>query len=288
MAFSSLDAAVSVRGAATILSASAGVEVMIPGKSSSSPAVGEMPSYIPGLFSSRAEHGASLFLHTSNHVNLYFEGKGFFAIERFDDVLDSDEGKEGESGRKGQSRMILNLRKGVLMVDSREMGDGSFILETPFGRVSGAQAWWFASIEFDQRSGIYDFTIACAEGNLRLTNLNKETFSIFRGQRIAGAGSFIAPSIEIGEHTDQTRDRFGDFAALVERFDPDTLDRDALHAQIQKMPELGENKPELYTSEDVRTSGKRPIVIEFAPRPRPITPFRAEVEPSSNFQADIF
>lgn len=277
-----------VRGAAAVLEKTGDVELIVPGQESLSETYSEFPYYTTGLFSASSSRSGQLFIQTSNQVSLFFEGPGFYGIERFESILNTTSGDLPELAGS-QSRMILNLRKGVLVVDARELDEESqLVLEATFGRVFGARALWFIQIEFDQRSGIYDFTIACKDGLVRLTDMRNESYTIYPGQRLAGAGSFLTPAIEVGSHTDQSRERFANFIEVLEAHDPSALDQVALREQIKVIRQAVPTSIGSLPVQVNRTSDRRPIVIEFAPRAPELTPFRGEIRPPSEFQKDIF
>lgn len=278
-----------VRGAATVLEASGGVKIDISASGTTYESF-DQPIYFPGIFSSDAEPGGSVLIHTSNGINLLFQGEGVFSVERFEGLFGNDPDGGGELV-EAQSRMILNLRRGELLIDSRTLtGDSRFIVETPFGRISSVKAVLQIQIEYDYRSSIYDFTISCAEGNVRLRDLRKEVYSIYAGQRISGAGSFSAPAIEVAAQTDEIREKFERFFETLDGLDLEKIDRVKLRARMQGLAEGVDvtasnfSNPQEKSPEDARW----PRIIEYAPQAEAITPFRGEVRPPSDYQADIF
>ncbi|MFO8026436.1 MAG: hypothetical protein R6U56_02090 [Opitutales bacterium] len=273
-----------VRGSAVALKASGGVEITVPSDGVTYESF-DQPRYFPGIFSCRAQSRGKVLIRTSNQMVLAFQGEGFFAVERFEGLSTSDQWDE-DGMEETRSRMILNLRRGELMIDSRELSEASrLVLETPFGRIAGVEALLLVRIEFDQRSGIYDFTVSTFEGIVRLADLRQESYTVYPGQRISGAGNYEAPAVEIGKQTDEIREKFEDFLKSVEELDATQVDQSELQSHTRA----------LQDSENVSTvspaSGekrRRPRVIEFAPLAEPVTPFRGELKPSSDDQADLF
>jgi len=277
-----------VRGSVAVMERSGDVELVVPGQDGLSDFPSELPYYTTGLFSASSSQSGRLLIQTSNQVSLLFEGPGFYGIERFESILNTAS-EDLSQFKESQSRMILNLRRGLLVVDARELDEESqIVLEAPFGRVFGARALWFIQIEFDQRSSIYDFTIACSDGLVRLTDLNSDSYTIYPGQRLAGAGSFVAPAIEVGSHTDQSRERFENFVELLGVQSAVDLDPVAFRAKMELISEATTSSLGLVPAEVKHSSDKRPIVIEFAPRASELSPFRGELRPPSEFQRDIF
>lgn len=279
-----------VRGSAVVVEASGGFEVRVPASGETYERF-EHPTYFPGIFSSHAEADGSALIYTSNGMTLAFSGEGHFSVERFEGMFGvvGDEAQEGPA--ETRSRMILNLRRGELLVDSRSLTkDSKFVVETPFGRISVVKAVALIRIEFDYRSEIYDFTISCAEGVVRLRDLGGQSYSIYAGQRIAGAGSYVAPAIEVGDQTDQVREKFEWFFATLEGLDIQEIDQSKLRARTEALPNLEDTSTTSFRLMQQRTAkdAKRPRVIEFAPRAEAITPFRGEVKPPSDSQADLF
>ena len=259
-------------GATALLSSAPGTHIRLPGSSEPVTFEGAGPHYLPGLLSVQATRAGQTLMHASNGVNLYFEGEGFYGIERFESLFRDGSPESADDGA-ALSRMILNLRRGLLVVDSRSLSaESRFVLEAPFGRVFGARALWLIAINFDQRSGIYDITLACSEGNIRLIDLQGESYPVYPGQRIAGAGNYLELSIEVGDQTATAREAFGNFNKLLADFDLEALDRSALNALMAAAPQAP--PPAIPPVNEERATDKYPIVIDFTPRPRPVTPFR--------------
>jgi hypothetical protein len=279
-----------VRGSAVVVEASGGIQVSVPASGKSYQRFDEA-TYFPGIFSARAEAGGSALIYTSNGMTLSFRGAGHFSVERFEGLIDAATDGDGERLVETRSRMILNLRRGELLVDGRSLAaDSRFIVETPFGRISSVKAVLLIRVEFDHRSEMYDFTVSCAEGVVRLRDLGGQTYSIYAGQRIAGAGSYVAPTIEAGDQTDVVREKFESFFETLEGMDFGAIDRVVLRTKMEALPDLEDTRDTSYrlTHQASPEEGKRPRVIEFAPRADAVTPFRGDVKPPSDFQADIF
>lgn len=277
-----------VQGGVAVLEASGGLKLEVP-------STGEVyesfddTTYLPGLLSCQAESDASILLHTSSRMTLQFRGEGFFSVERFEGTFGVDPDAPDEL-IETQSRFILTQRMGELFIDSRSLSaDSKFVVETPFGRISSLKAVLQVRIEYDYRSGIYDFTISCAEGTVRLRDLSKQVYTIYAGQRISGAGSYVEPSIEVAQQTQQIREKFDRFLGVLAGLESAKIDWVEMRAHKESLPDV---MPDPYSS--LTASGgspaakKRPRVIEFAPQADAITPFRGEVKPPSDSQADIF
>lgn len=279
-----------VRGSAVVVEASSGVEVSVPASGETYDSF-EQPTYLSGIFSSHAQPGSSALIYTSNGMTLSFRGEGHFSVERFEGVFGGTKDEATDRLEETRSRMILNLRRGELLIDSRSLTDDSrFVVETPFGRISSVKAILLIRVEFDYRSDIYDFTISCAEGVVRLQDLRRQSYSIYAGQRIAGAGSYVAPAVEVGDQTDQIREKFERFFATLERLEIQKIDRGELLARTEALPDLDDPGTTSFRLSQERPAkdDKRPRVIEFAPRADRITPFRGKIEPPSDDQADLF
>ncbi len=274
-----------VRGAAVALEASGGVEIIVPGDDLSYESFDE-PRYFPGIFSCRAQSGGTIVIQASNGVVMDFRGEGFFSVERFESLLISGEESQ-ENLEQSRSHMILNIRRGRMVIDSRPLSEASrLVLETPFGRIAAVNAVFLVDIDFDRRSGIYDFTIASAEGVVRLSDLRQQSYTVYPGQRLSGAGSYVAPAIEIARQTEQVRQIFGRFFSTRDGLDGARIDRRRLQAHLQALPDLAATLPAPRSS--AGSTDKRPRVIEFAPSTEFITPFRGELKQPSARQADLF
>lgn len=270
------------RGSAVALDASGEVEISVPTEGAVYKSF-EQPQYFPGIFSCRAQARSSVLMQTSNEMALAFRGEGFFAVERFEGLFAVGETGDDE-WEEAQSRMILNLRRGELMIDSRRLpGKSKLVVETPFGRITGGKIVLLVQIEFDYRSGIYVFAISSAEGSVRFSDLRQESYSIYPGQRISGAGSYQTPAIEVGGQTEEIREKFELFFATLEDLDSERVDPLKLQAHLQAIPNSGTTVlPSVPSNKKSGKAGeKRPRVIEFAPMAEPVSPFRGEIKPLS-------
>ncbi len=240
-----------------------------------------LPQYVHGLLKIRTEAGDSVFLKTSNHISIYNEGAGYFAIERFEQDLT-------QSIDEGKSRLIFNFREGLLAVDNRALSDDSqMIVETPLGRISVKNGWWLMEIAYDERSHIYDFSIECADGVLRFTDLTGDSYTLRNGQRLRGAGASGRPSIEVGEISEDASELFEDFAGMERSVAALDLSAEAFRAQMKPM-QVSRSDAEASTAATEARGSKRPLLIEYAPQSAPVTPFRAVIRPPSSYQADLF
>ena len=243
---------------------------------------GALPHYMSGLLKVDARLKGSVFLRTSNRISIYNEGAGFFAIERFEQDV-------AKLMDQGKSRMILNFRRGFLVVDNRALSDNSqLIVETPVGRISVKNGWWLMRIEYDERSHIYDFSIECADGVLRFTDQGGDTYTLRNGQRLRGAGASSRASIEVAEISDEARELFEEFAVLDAGAEAMELSDGAFRSKMKPLAHTNEASASALEASDVRGTGKRPLLIEYAPQSAPVTPFRAERRPPSGYQADLF
>ena len=240
-----------------------------------------LPRHVLGLLQVRTAVGDSVFLETSNQISIYNEGSGYFAIERFEQDI-------AKSLDAGKSRMILNFREGLVAVDNRALSDNSqMIVETPLGRISVKNGWWLMDIAYDPRSHIYDFSIECADGVLRFSDLAGDTYTLRNGQRLRGAGASVRPSIEVGEISEDASELFEDFAAMEAAVAELDLRSEAFRAKMQPM-QLADSGADAPVEVTEARGSKRPLVIEYAPQSAPVTPFRAVIRPPSSYQADLF
>lgn len=285
---SSLSAGEWVRGGLILHEVNGEVELKALGEDAVQLGEGQMPVSTTGLIECEVAYGSSAFFSTSNRSYIYFEGSGSFAVERFEQVMPELEAWEAETIEASQSRMILSFRGGDLIVDNRNMQESSqCIIETPLGRLTVKRALWQMRIVFDPRSQIFDFTITCTEGRVRFTDLQGQQYTLRTGQRLAGAGSRKTPSIEVGEKTERSKEQMQLYADLANRHLTATSDL-AQYVDLLRPIEQDTRRasvvPLTITSEPTR----RPIVIEHANEPNPVTPYRGELRPPSAYQADLF
>ncbi len=247
----------------------------------------QVPVGASGLATCSAAYGSSAFFSTSNRSHIYFEGEGSFAVERLEQIAPDPAVWKAEPQETDQSRMIINFRAGTLIVDSRNMVESSqCLIETPLGRLTVKRALWQMNIMFDPRSHIFNFTITCSSGRVRFTDLQGQQYTMRTGQRLVGAGSRTSPSIEVGEITDRTREQMQRYHILAKAY---MAAGDDLALYLDRLQPIGTVAAQPSVTHIRSTeSTRRPIVIEHASEPKPVTPFRGELAPPSKWQADLF
>ncbi len=213
-----------------------------------------------------SQEGSVVVVATSNDLLMLVESPGFFAIERFEQAV--------SAGNLDQSRTILNLREGLLVVDNRLLPASSkLVIETPVGRLAVNASLWFMRLEYDERSRIFDFSIGCADGVVRFIDTNREIYELRAGQRLAGAGSSASLSIEIGEIGEIGHDVFNRFEMFVSEDELGALDTELFREHMKPLSVRRTSVEAVSFSESVK-DGLRPILIEYAPRAAPVIPYR--------------
>ncbi|WP_269526912.1 hypothetical protein [Coraliomargarita parva] len=243
-----------------------------------------LPYYYPGVFDLRAEAVSTVYAKTSNGMRFAWSGPGYFAFERFEQMA------SGAGDPPGLSRMILNLRSGRLVLDSRSLPVGSqLIFEVPVGRITLRSALWLIEIRYDERSRIYTFQMECKEGSLRYTDRRGQDYLLRDGQRLAGAGPASSPGIEISTITAEAVERFGDVALVFDQAE-DLAAQVGDFAAVMSPLSRSVNESTYTAAESAASvdSEARPIVIEFAPRTAPLYPYRGVIRPPSDYETDLF
>lgn len=246
------------------------------------------PVPLGGLFSCRVDDHSSVFFSTSNRMFVQYEGVGSFSVERFDQVEPRSEQWQSEGAEVGQSRTIYYLRNGTIAVDLRSMAETSqCMIELPLGRVSLKRALIGIQIEYDPRGEIFSFVFACIDGQMRFIDNRGQTYTLRRGQRLTGAGSRMTPSIEVGEMSADWSERVENFQEMIEEYREPAglLSAYQPHFQVINRSNVAATST---PRSDVTLSTRRPIVIQRAREPAPVTPFRGEIPPPSAIQAGIF
>ena len=273
-----------MRGAVAVASVSGDVVVEeVGGEPIQLSATRELPVYFSGLLKVQSnKRSEAVFLKASNRISMYNSGAGFFAIERFGQEV-------GASAEQAKSRMILNLRQGLLVVDHRAMGEGSqMIVETPLGRISAKKGWWLMEIAYDASGHIYNFFIECADGVLRFTDCAGATYTLRRGQRLTGAGTSMRPAIQVSELSERASRRFEAFSVLQAEADSLELSTHAFSAKMRPMNTVTQQERPAATVESFGAAEKRPLIIKYAPQSPPVSPFRAVIRAPSLYEADLF
>jgi hypothetical protein len=247
-------------------------------------ATDRLPLAVSGLLQIRTKEEDAVFLRTSNRISIYNAGAGFFAIERFEQDV-------GTSMDHGKSRLIFNFRQGLVVVDNRALSDDSqMIVETPVGRISVKAGWWLMNIAYDQRSNQYDFSIECADGVLRFTERNGNTYTLRNRQRLRGAGESLRVSIEVSEISEEAGELFEEFALLEAGAVALELSSEIFLPKMKRLRQVESGDAELaqVAQRPERSAAKRPLMIEYAPQSAAVTPFRAVIRAPSSYQADLF
>lgn len=284
----SLGAEAWVRGALTLHFVSGEVTVSELGEGALEMTPDAVPVSMPGLINCKASYGSSAFFSSSNRSYILFEGDGSYAIERFEQIVPDAEIWHSDEREASQSRTILNFRAGHMTIDSRNMLDSSqCLVETPLGRITVRGALWQMRIVYDPRSQIYDFVITCSDGRVRFTDLQGEQYTLRTGQRLSGAGSRTSPSIEVGEITEQASEQMQRFFGLVQSYASAANDLAAYELYFKMIEQEVAEGIKPVAVRDTALD-RRPIVIEYAKDPTPVTPFRGELKPPSAYQADLF
>jgi hypothetical protein len=247
-------------------------------------ATDRLPLAVSGLLQIRTKEEDAVFLKTSNRISVYNAGAGFFAIERFEQDV-------GTSMDHGKSRLIFNFRQGLVVVDNRALSDDSqMIVETPVGRISVKAGWWLMNIAYDQRSNQYDFSIECADGVLRFTERNGNTYTLRNRQRLRGAGESLRVSIEVSEISEEAGELFEEFALTEAGAVALELSSEIFLPKMKRLRQVesGAAEPAQVAQRPERSAAKRPLMIEYAPQSAAVTPFRAVIRAPSSYQADLF
>lgn len=268
------------RGAAVVLEADGDVGVAVRGTDISYNSF-EQPIYFPGAFSSDIRGGGSALFYTSNGVALRFSGEGVFSVDRFESLASAAE-EGGRSAGENLGHMILNLRRGKLLIDNRSLSENSkFLVETPVGRISFVKGVFLLEIIHDSRSSVYNFSVASAQGTARFSDFDNEPYLIYAGQQITGTGTHSSPSVGVGAQTGRVREQLKAFTEVLSLLDKNPIDRSKLRshtAELQRTEDASTQAAAMVLPER-HTDNRRPIVIEYAPSAEPISPLRAEVQP---------
>ena len=254
----SLPAGERVRGALTLHEVNGQVDIKRLGEDVTNLSPGKLPITSMGLIECEASYGSSVFMTASNRSAIYFEGSGSFAVERFEQIR-----------------------------PELAAWNADTLAASPLGRLTIKRALWQMRIVFDPRSQIFDFTITCTEGRVRFTDLQGQQYRLYAGQRLAGAGSRMSPSIEVGEKTERSQEQMQRYQDLARQHSAATNDFTQYLVYLQVIEQTARSIPVLPLASR-SNSTRRPIVIEYAKEPELVTPFRAEVKPPSAYQADLF
>lgn len=282
-----------VRGAVAITHWDEGLELEQLGGSKVNVSGTSLPHYVGGLWAVEADHAERLLLKASNSVLLDYRGSGYLSIERFEQSVDFVGDWLAGEKESAQSRMILNLRAGWLLLDQRNLNEGSQLtVETPVGRIIAQKhALWMIELTKDERKKTYRFEIQCVDGLVRMVDLTGRIFTIRSGHRISGAGAAGTPSVEVAEITSAATEYFEGYSSRAAELSKMNLSQEALLALTVPLVYKRSTAVEALAVDPVRASDlqlKRPFAIEYSARATPVTEFRGVARPPSAYEADLF
>lgn len=282
-----------VRGAVAITHWDEGLELKQLGGSEVSVSTASLPQYLGGLWAVDADYGERLLLKASNSVLLDYRGSGYLSIERFEQSADfTGDWLASEKGA-AQSRMIINLRAGWLLLDQQKLNEASQLtVETPVGRIIAKKhALWMIELTKDERKKTYRFEVQCVDGIVRLVDLTGRTFTIRSGQRISGAGAAGSPSVEVAEITSAATEYFESYSSRAAEVTALDLSQEALLAVTVPLIYRQSTSVEELVIDQMDLSDpqvKRPFAIEYSARAAPVTEFKGVARPPSAYEVDLF
>lgn len=215
----------------------------------------------------------SILLSSSNGVFLEFTGIGSCSLERFEQrVLQ----KEGDLFSQDDSRMILQMDRGKLLIDASRAESNSFIiLETSCGRISLSNGILLARISYNESRNRYNLSVESMAGEVRYSGIEGETLAINQGQRLLAHGGLGALSISLTQQTSEVASYFKKYKEKVESL---TMNRFSFldfkpYMQVLESSEFATTLP--IETDSKSDTLKRPIIIDFIKRSPPIMPARA-------------
>lgn len=219
---------------------------------------------------------------------IQFRGSGEFGVERFEQTEPERSARMSSERESGQSRLLISFRSGHIFIDTRALSGASRVaVETPLGRITSSRALWQMRIAFDQRSGIFDFDIACSSGRLSFTDRRDLSYSLRAGQRLSGAGGWMTPGIEIVEITENEKEAVEDFLSTRDKLEAVANRLELYLPVIEQLPALQIESQDIPATIPKR-EGTTPVIIEYAPWAESLAPFRGEIRAPSAGQFDIF
>lgn len=228
----------------------------------------------PGNVAIYAAEGAELCLLNSNRVMMVYSGKGKLSFERFEHLVDMSE-EENVDG--GDSRMILELKSGNLVIDSsRNLADAHLVIETPFGRITikDKSLINIAIVENKKRKRL-NFEIECSFGSARFVDRQGDFYELYGGQRLSGYSKDGSLSLGFSQVSNDIQSTFRQYSEKLLSLDLAEFDykqfKPHMGSPIQKA--LNEDKSTAASGDEIEIG--RPIIIDIAPLPAPSLPIRA-------------
>jgi hypothetical protein len=176
-------------GAFALMSSKGSVQLALPGGDCQPIEPTSWPYYYPGLVQLEFGSNSQSVWTGSNLLSCYQRGRGILEVERFEQNNRSGFDFWSESREQGFSRMILGLRLGEFLFDTRALSAASqLFVELPFVRVLDGRGLWSVQVAEQEFKGAYRIRIRCREGVLRVKNQVGEKYELRAGQVLTVQG----------------------------------------------------------------------------------------------------
>ncbi|CAI8271258.1 MAG: Uncharacterised protein [Opitutia bacterium UBA7350] len=213
-----------------------------------------------------------LYILNSNQVVFNFAGLGGFRYERFEQAVDS---LNAADFFRGESRMILEMKRGTLMIDSSCFGSNAYIVvETPFGKLTlEGENLLNILISENNKQKRQTLEIESTTGNALFLDREGQSYQLHSGQRLSGYRKDGKLSLGFSQVSYIGRNftkkyaenfPFEDPLPYLNQLKPYMNALVGYESKNDSISNVAESSLELY----------RPILIKIAPRPPPRLPYR--------------
>jgi hypothetical protein len=221
-----------------------------------------------------ATEGANACILASNGMIIAFEGAGSFSIERIEQTL--AEANENDSFG-GDSRVILELKEGRLLVDSTRYGSKvNAVIETSFGRMTLAdESELTIAITENKKRKRYNLEIECNRGNADFLDREGFLYELSNGQRVSGYSKVNSLSLSFSHLSFSAESQFRRHSEKLRALPLADYDIESFKPfmPLLKVKDVVSGGSEVAATSSLETS--RPIIIELAPPAVPTLPIRA-------------
>lgn len=176
-------------GAFALMFAKGSVQLALPGGDSGPTEPTDWPYYYPGLMQLKFGSNSQSVWTASNLLSCYQQGRGILEVERFEQNNRAGSDFWSDPQEQGLSRMILCLRLGDFLFDTRALSSASqLFVELPFVRILDGRGLWSVKVAEQDFKGAYRITIRCRQGMLRVKSQVGEKYELRAGQVLTVQG----------------------------------------------------------------------------------------------------
>lgn len=225
-----------------------------------------------GLCKITASQGAKAYVLASNGMIIAFEGAGSFSIERIEQTL-----AEANKSLGGESRVILELKDGSLLVDTtRYESNANVVVETSFGRMMlDDKSELIIAITENKKRKRYNLEIECNGGNARFLDREGRSYELTNGQRLSGYSKIDSLSLGFSQLSYSAQSQFRRHDEKLSTLPLADYNIESFKPFMSLLGGMDVISGGTEVTAPSSLESSRPIIIELAPSAVPTLPIRA-------------